>query len=508
VADPPFQDRSNTLHETELALRQSELDTLEARRLVLQQKEALNEHAIVAVTDLRGRITHANDKFCAISGYDRSELLGNDHRIVNSGHHPRGFFKALWATIGRGEVWRGEICNRAKDGSRYWVETTIVPSRGSDGEVDSYVAIRAEVTARKTYEQRLTLLASIVEASDDAIVREDMNGRIRSWNAGAERIYRYTVSEAIGQPVELLLAPQARESELSLREGREPFETVHMAKGGIEIDVSVTVAPIRDAEGQLIGWARISRDITERKRLYESLSQAAKLAALGELAGNVAHEVNNPIGIISGKARLLLTGGHGLSEKVSRELEKIVEQSDRVGRLTRGLLDYCRPSYHPKQPTNVQQPLLRALSFVESKASRYGIQVNRELQDGLPAVHANSNELEQIFLNLFLNAIDAMAEEGGTLTVRSCLEDLPKLGGTHVLFTVADTGSGIDEDALPRIFEPFFTTKAGKGTGLGLAICAGLATGHGGSLRASSTPGDGTEFRLLLPVLAPRETTT
>lgn len=486
------------LKKTTAALRRATLDAQEARRRIAQQQEALDAHAIVAITNAKGRITHANEKFCSISGYSREELLGQDHRIINSGHHPKEFFRDLWATISCGDVWRGEICNRRKDGDHYWVDTTLVPSRNSDGEIEGYVAIRAEITDRKRYEQRLTLLASIVDASDDAIVREDLDGRIRSWNTGAERVYAYTRSEAVGQPVELLVTPQARRAEVARRSGREPFEAVHLAKGGRRIDVSLTVAPIRDASGAIVGWARISRDITERKRLTESLNQAAKLAALGELAGNVAHEVNNPIGIISGKARLLLSGGHGLSEKVEGELKKIVDQSDRVGRLTRGLLDFCRPSYSPKQATNVHQPLLRALSFVESKAGRFGIAVERELLDGLPMVHANANELEQIFLNLFLNAIDAMADSGGTLTVCSALggED----GVARVVFSVSDTGSGIDEDALPRIFEPFFTTKAGKGTGLGLAICTGLAKSHGGELRVSSAD-EGSRFELALPPL-------
>jgi len=336
-------------------------------------KFALDQSAIVATTDVTGVITSVNDKFCEISQYSREELIGRDHRIINSGRHGKRFFRGLWTTIGKGRIWRGEICNRAKDGSLYWVDTTIVPFLDGRGKPYQYMAIRYDVTQR--------------------------------------------------------------------------------------------------------------REVESRARQQEAL------ARIGEMTAVVAHEVRNPLAGISGVLQVV---GSRLPAD-SRDRAILGDVQDRIAalnRLLRNLLVFSRPRQPTRTLISVRAVVNEAVSDIRHDPALSSVTISVTGSD--PSAALDREQMHIVFLDVLLNAADAMRRRGRIDVTISAAE-------TQCQVAVADRGPGAPPDVFAKMFQPFFTTKR-QGTGLGLPTARRIVAAHGGALDARPRDGGGLIMTVTLPM--------
>lgn len=336
-------------------------------------KAALDESTIVAMTDAKGTITYVNDKFVEISQYSREELLGQNHRILNSGLHSKEFFLSLWRTIGKGDVWKGEIRNRAKDGSTYWVDTTIVPFLNSKGKPYQYVSIRS--------------------------------------------------------------------------------------------------------------------DITDRKRTEEILHRQDKLAAVGQLAAGVAHEIRNPLTSMKGYAEFLLEDE---TDEQRREfVEIILDEINRVNHIVEDFMVLAKPKAVQLQEKDIIPIIQNVLSLLEFEARKRKVHMHFEATENIVQIECDEDRLKQVFLNFVKNGIEAMPN-GGDITVKV------NVTKDQVQISIQDTGVGIPEDKLKNIGEPFYTTKK-DGNGLGLMVSYKIIESHNGTVYIESELNKGTTFNIVLP---------
>jgi PAS domain S-box-containing protein len=330
-----------------------------------------------------------------------------------------------------------------------------------------------------------------------------LDGVITSWNAGAERLFGYTKEEALGKHMSLLDCP-GRESDMPHilervkgGERTEHYEAWRCTKDQREVIVSLTVSPIRNAAGQIIGVSKIARDITAQKQAEEAMRQAEKLAMLGRMAATISHEIRNPLDTV---ASLLFLIEDCLPDRESRDyLKSAQEELQRISRITMQTLDFSRQSTRP-QTLHMEEALDSAVAFHSTRLLRNRVEVQRMYRP-CEAVQASEGEVRQVLLNLVGNALDAMPL-GGTLTLRTRQDKDWKTGRIGVRATIADTGEGMTPETRARLFDAFYTTKGAKGTGLGLWVSSEIVKRHGGNIcvRSSRSSGKrGSVFSVFLP---------
>jgi len=343
------------------------------------------------------------------------------------------------------------------------------------------------------------LLAAIVESSDDAIISKDLNGIVTSWNSGAVRLFGYTPEEIVGRSILTVIPPELHSEEPGilerLRSGRriDHYETERLRKDGTRLHVSLTISPVRDQNGRVIGASKIARDITERVRMQDAIIESEKLAATGRMAAAIAHEINNPLEAVTNLAYLLNTDPT-ISESGRKYSAILLDEIGRVSQVAKQSLAFFRDANKPGE-FDVCDLLNNVIGLNQPLLDRKHIHVVRDF--AAPSlIFGSVSEIRQVFSNLIRNAIDAL-DRGGTIRLRS---HRTRSGMQHIL--VADNGRGIPRGVRQRLFQPFVTSKGASGNGLGLWVSLGIVRRHNGRmlLKTSTLPGfSGTVFAVLLP---------
>ncbi len=362
---------------------------------------------------------------------------------------------------------------------------------------------------RNTDAKRLNELAAIVESSDDAIISKDLNGIITSWNEAATRILGYTADEIVGQSILKLIPEEFRSDEpqilARIRAGEriEHFDTIRRTKSGDLLQVSLTISPVKNHQGRIVGASKILRDVTGRKRLESSLIQAEKIAATGRMAATIAHEINNPLEAVLNLLYLLrplVASSEGRTYLNTAEIEL-----NRVAHIAKQTLGYYR-EHASAVSLSLSQLAEHALTVYGPRCSAYNISIESHL-DSTTKVTLRRGEMTQVISNILANAISAMPE-GGKLRVSVSDVETPSPG---VLLTIEDNGVGIPEQNLEKVFDAFFTTRFAVGTGIGLFVAKQFVQGHGGTIRLESSvdpEAHGTRVMVFLPLQTAYENTT
>jgi PAS domain S-box-containing protein len=450
--------------------------------------------------DLNGMITTWNRAAERIFGYSAEEIVGRSSMTLIPPESQREELDVIRRILEGEPVEHFETQRLRKGGEQIDVAITVSPIRNSSGSIAGASQIARDISERRRTEETRMRLAAIVESSDDAIIGKDLDGIITSWNSGAKQIFGYEADEIVGHSVMRLIPRELHSEEpmilARLRAGQrvEHYESKRRRKNGELIDVSLTISPIKDSRGNVIGASKIARDITERKRAEAALIEKEKLAATGRMAAAIAHEVNNPLESIMNLA-YLLTHDPGLSEKGSYYAGLLLQEVERASEITRQTLSFYRSPSLPGE-VDLAQVFDSVVRSKQGSVRKKGIAIETEIE-GKGTAWGLTSELGQVISNLIENAIDAVGQDG---RIRLRARDIN--GGESVQISVSDNGSGMPPEIAKRIFEPFFTTKNSRGSGLGLWVTRGIVEKHDGSIRVRTTQSGkrhGAIFTVILP---------
>ncbi len=456
--------------------------------------------------DLNGRILSWNRAAVRMFGYEEEEILGQSMlRVVSPDFHREE--TELQRKLKAGEpIDPYETTWVRKDGRNIPVSVIVYPVRNESGNVIGASKIATDISQRQLDDESRFQLAAIVASADDAIVSKDLTGIVTSWNEGAQRMFGFAAEEMVGQSILQIIPEELRyeEDEIlrKLRAGEriDHYETTRRKKNGESVHVSVTISPIRNATGQVIGASKIARDISDRKKLERLLIQSEKLAATGRMAATIAHEINNPLEAVMNL--IFLARQHSPeSGKAHNYLLTAEQELERVSHIARQTLGYYKDTGAPVDLL-LHQLIENVLVVYNSRLTALGITVDLRFND-LQMISASRGEMLQVFSNVITNALDAMPK-GGLLEIST--RKLTGSTGDGIQIVVRDNGAGIQRDHLEKIFEAFFTTKGNLGTGIGLWVARQLVEKRGGHISVASSiepEKSGTTITIFVPFASP-----
>jgi PAS domain S-box-containing protein len=485
--------------------------------------DSITDYAIYML-DENGIVTSWNPGARRFKGYDSAEIIGHHFsRFYTEEDRQRGLPEVALKTAREHQRFEGEGWRVRKDGTRFWVNVVIDPIVGPDGRLIGYAKVTRDLTERRAAEEALRKSEEqfrllIQSVTDYAIYTLSPNGIITNWNAGAERIKGYAPHEIIGKHFSQFYSPEDVAAgipqvglDTAAREGRFEKEGWRYRKDGTRFWANVVIDPIRTPNGDLMGFAKITRDMTERKhtqeqleRAREAMAQSQKMDALGQLTGGVAHDFNNLLMAVLGSLELIRKRLPD-DAKLKLLVNNAVEGARRGVSLTQRMLSFARRQELSLTAVDIRK-LVSGMSDMLERTLGPMTTIETDIPEDLPSIKADANQLETALLNLAVNSRDAMPT-GGSIKISARLVATPPvmgkkaLNGECIVLTVNDTGEGMDPDTLARAMEPFFTTKEiGKGTGLGLSMVHGMAEQLGGRMRIDSQKGRGTAVELWLPL--------
>jgi len=460
-----------------------------------------SEDAIIA-KNLDGIVTSWNPAATKIFGYRPEEIIGQSilKLIPSYLEHQEPY---ILSKVRAGEqIAHFETERVRKDGRTIAVSLTISPVRDSHENVIGVSKIARDITEQRQMEAARVRLAAIVESADDAILSKDLTGMITSWNQAAERTFGYSEEEMLGASILKLVPMELHPEEAMIlrriRSGEriEHYETIRLTKDGRRLNVSLSISPLRGASGEVVGASNVLRDVTQRKRMEQSLVQAEKLSASGRMAASIAHEINNPLEAVLNL--IYLARSNSSDAEVISYLNTAESELVRLSHIAKQTLGFYREQ-NSAAMVSLTELVEEVLKIYGSKLREAGVKVETRFASGCEVV-VRKGELMQVISNLVTNAVYAM-RPGGTLRVIT--EDGVCEGRQAIVLTIEDNGHGIPAENLQRVFEPFFTTRGTIGTGIGLWVAKQFIAGHSGTIEVESstdTVWHGTKFRIALPL--------